>query len=74
MWLVHTWVALIVSCSAPGTADEDCHGEAVSGFVSKEACLAAVPQFSAFMGHVKPTEMPVAVHAQCVPIKPDREA
>ena len=43
-------------------------------FVSKESCDAAVASIASLIGKVKPGELSVAVHAQCVPVKPDREA
>ena len=55
MWLTQVWIAVIVSCTSPGAADESCQREAVQGFVHLAECLAAVEGLSRLTEHWPPS-------------------
>jgi hypothetical protein len=74
MWVAYAYVAVIVSCTNPGTPAVACHGEAVEGFVSKESCEAGIGKLAALVKSAKRDDMPVRIDAECVARVPPREA
>jgi hypothetical protein len=74
MWVAYAYVAVIVACTNPGTADKACRGEAIEGFTDRSSCEVAVGKMAGLIEAMKAKDVGVRVDAECVAVVPPREA